>query len=263
MKRSIFSLSLLAVLGALATAPAMAASGHSVVDFSHGMQDWYGDQAAQTGAINTSLGNGTPAFHIDDFGHGFYMKSFVNQDFLGNYTAFPALTLSIDLTVAELAVARPGGAALTENFYVELRDYDKPAVTDIYSSVYFKLGTISAAQGSQHLTVTIADTGASALPAGWLGTGDYDASGNDVLPYGQTFGRILGDVDEIVFGTVPPNGLTGATVYYNVAVDNIAIQAAAVPEPAPVAMLGMGLGLLGLVAARRRNARAAAPEGVA
>jgi hypothetical protein len=259
MKKTLISATLAALLG-LSSSAVLAASGNATVDFSHGMQDWYGGHAGETGAIDTALGNGTPAFHVDTIGYGFQLKTFVNSDFTGNYAAYPSLTLSIDVTVAKLAIGFPDGELLTDKFYVELRDYDKPSALYEYSSVWFDLGTIGAGRGTQHLSTTIADTSAGPMPAGWHGLGDYDQDGNDTLPYGQSFGRILGDVDEVVFGTTPPNGGINAPNYYNLSVDNIAIQATAVPEPEPLALLTLGLGMIGLVARRRRQ-RAGAQGG--
>lgn len=239
------------------------AAAPATVDFSQGMQDWQGERAGARGAIDTTLGNGTPSFHVDNVDYGFQIGTRTNADFLGNYTAYQALTLSLDMTATSIAIGNPGGAPITESVYVELRDYDKPSAQGAYSVVWFKMGEISGDGATRHLSVTIADTSADVLPAGWHGFGDYDQDGNDSLPYGQTFRRLLTDVDEVVFGTVLPGGYQGSEIYYNLAVDNLAIQAAAVPEPAPVAMFGMGLGLLGLVAARRRQARTVAPEGAA
>lgn len=267
MNKTFISATLVALLGGPGSA-ALAASRNAAVDFSHGMQDWYGGYAGEQGVIDTALGNGTPAFHVDAMGYGYQLKTFANADFVGDYTAFSSLTLSVDVTVAKLAIAYPDGEPLTEKFYVELRDYDKPGAAYAYSSVWFELGTIGAdygtqpgtQPGTQHLSTTIGDTRADLMPAGWHGLGSYGPDGNDTLPYGQTFRRLLSDVDEVVFGTTPPYGATNAANYYNLSVDNIAIQATAVPEPEPLALLTLGLGAIGL-AARQRRQRPAAQGG--
>jgi hypothetical protein len=232
----------------------------TTVDFSDGMQDWRGDGVGHMAGsgIDTVLGDGSPSFHAIGTNSAFQFKTFVNQSFLGDYTTSKSLTISIDVTVAELAIGGPGGQPLAQDFVLELRDYDKPSPQQAYSSVWYKLGTIGDGfPMTQHFSVTIDDTSSNLLPAGWGGFGDYDQMGNTVLPYGQTFRRILKDVDQIQFGTEVPGYFYGAEQYYNLSVDNVSISA--VPEPTSALMLGSGLALLGWTAARRRKATVAAP----
>ena len=248
MKRN---LSCLAMLTAL-TFNAAAAVLPSKVDFSHGMQDWEGGGAAAaiSSGIDSSLGNGTPSYHVQGDSNDFSLMS-AGPAFSGNYTATKSFQFSLDITVAELAIGRSGGVPLTQDLILEFRDYDKPSQQERYSSVWYKLGAIGADMpATQHFSVTVTDTSSNLLPPGWHGYGDLGPDGQDQLPYAQTFRRLLSDVDRIVVSTAVPGYVYGAVQYYDVSVDNIAL---AVPEPGNVSMLLAGLGLLCWVARRGRK----------
>jgi hypothetical protein len=91
-----------------------------------------------------------------------------------------------------------------------------------YTSVWYDLGPISKRGNWQHMSVTIPDTRAVALPAGWGGYGSGDVS----LPPGRTFANVLASVDEVAFSTYVPGYLYGYTTY-DVVVDNISIATTA------------------------------------
>lgn len=243
-----------AAIAALGSTAALAASS-SVVDFSNGMQGWFGTGAAGNtfSGIDSSLGNGSQAFHAVGPASHFGMVTNTSKDFLGNYTDMKSLTFSFDMTVKELAIGGPGGFPLGQDLVLELRDYDKRGPQLPYSSVWVFMGVIGGyAPASQHFSVTIADTSSNLLPAGWHGNGDADQYGSPILPYGQTFRRILMDVDEVAITTAVPGFIYGAEQYYDVAIDNIALSA--VPEPEQYSMMVAGLGLLGFTARRRKRA---------
>jgi hypothetical protein len=245
-----------AALAALGSSAALAASP-AVVDFSHGMQGWFGTGAGGNtfSGIDASLGSGTQSFHAIGPASHFAMLSNTSKDFLGNYTDMQSLTFSLDLTVRELAIGGPGGFPLGQDLVLELRDYDKRGPELPYSSVWVFLGVIGGYQpASQHFSVTIGDTSSNLLPAGWHGNGDMDQYGGPTLPYGQSFRRILMDVDEVAITTAVPGFIYGAEQYYDLSVDNIAISA--VPEPEQYSMLAAGLGLLGFTARRRQRGQA-------
>ena len=101
--------------------------------------------------------------------------------------------------------------------------------------------------------VTIADTHAAALPAGWGGYGAETEFGEPILPAGTTFADVLRGVDEITFTTAVPGWFYGFT-YFDVSLDNIGVSA--VPEPATWALQGLGLAALLPLLRRRRRARA-------
>jgi hypothetical protein len=242
-----------AAIAALGSTAALAASS-SVVDFSNGMQGWFGTGAAGNtfSGIDSSLGNGSPAFHAVGPASHFAMLTNTSKDFLGNYTDMKSLTFSFDMTVKELAIGGPGGFPLGQDLVLELRDYDKRGPQLPYSSVWVFMGVIGGyAPASQHFSVTIADTSSNLLPAGWHGNGDADQYGGPTLPYGQTFRRILMDVDEVAITTAVPGFIYGAEQYYDVSIDNIALSA--VPEPGQYSMMLAGLGLLGFTARRKRT----------
>lgn len=243
----------IATLAALACSAALAVSP-TKVDFSSGMQGWVGSGAGSNtlSGIDYSYGNGTPAFHAVGPASAFQLENKTNAAFLGDFTAMKSLTFSLDMHVSELAIGGPGGWPVPQDLVLEFRDYDKPAHEVAYSSVWIRLGMIGGYQpADQHFSVTIADTSSNTLPSGWHGMGNMDYYGDPVLPYGQTFRRILSDVDSVVISTVVPGYIYGAEQYYNLSVDNISISA--VPEPEQAAMLGAGLGLIGWVARRRKR----------
>jgi hypothetical protein len=242
----------IATLAALASSAALAVAP-TKTDFSSGMQGWVGSGAGgnSNSGIDKSYG-GTPSFHAIGPASGFQLENKTNTGFLGDFTAMKSLTFSLDMHVTELAIGGPGGWPVPQDLVLEFRDYDKRGPQVPYSSVWIRLGMIGGyGPADQHFSVTIADTSSNVLPNGWHGMGDMNYYGDPVLPYGQTFRRILSDVDSVVVSTYVPGYIYGAEQFYNLSVDNIAI--AAVPEPEQAAMLGAGLGLIGWMARRRKR----------
>lgn len=236
------------------SALAMATPSTSTVDFSNGQQGWDAGppfDGSQGVWIDPTLGKGTPALHtINPETFGVHWATVTNQAFLGNYGASHSLTLGIDVLVNSIMYL---GGEVNRNMVVELRDYDNAYGGMPYTSVWYNLGVIGAAQGGwQHLSVTIGDTSASALPAGWGGYGN--TIDEPSLPPGRTFADVLSGIDEISFTTFVPGYFYGYAAY-DVAVDNISISTSAVPEPGSFALLAGGLGMLALTR-RRRAARA-------
>jgi len=228
----------------------------ATVDFSNGQQGWEAGPAYDGNQgvwIDGSLGT-SPALHtINPETFGVSWSNAVNPSFIGNYGTAPSLTLGIDILANSITYL---GTEVARSLVVELRDYDNPYQGMPYTSVWYNLGTIAAGLGWQHLSVTIDDTGASALPGGWGGFGndDTETDGVPALPPGRDFASVLGSVDELVFSTYVPGYFYGWTAY-DVAVDNISItRDADVPEPASMALLAGGFAMLGL-ARRRRTPR--------
>jgi hypothetical protein len=219
----------------------------SVVDFSNGTQGWNNPVNSW---IDSSLGNQAPAYRtqmVDTFGLTWQNTS---ADVLGALAPNKTVTIGLDFKALSITYL---GDEVARHLTVELRDYDNTSGGYPYTSVWFDLGTVDAAmQGWKHLSVTIADTSASALPAGWGGYGDENAYGEPVLPAGRSFADVLAHADAVVFTTYVPGYFYGFTTY-DVAIDNISISSVtAVPEPSALALSIAGLGLLACRLRQRR-----------
>lgn len=247
-----------AVAFSLASGMASAGPVSSTVDFSNGAQGWQGSQPANGAGgsgIDTGMGNGAPALHtvMENFGISFSNSS--NQNYLGDYSGLGSVTIGLDVIANSI---RYFGQEVSRNLVVELRDYGNTPEGMPYTSVWYNLGVIDATRGWQHLSVTIADTAATALPTGWGGYGTSDDADGPALPPGRTFADVLSSVDELVFSTYVPGYMYGFTDF-DVAIDNISVVTAAeVPEPASAALMFGGLGLLGWMGRRRKKGTATA-----
>ena len=147
-----------------------------------------------------------------------------NAAFLGDYTRFAGVTLSLDVRVdalrspfTNLAIERSVGIALVD------RDAAGPSGR---AGVFFELAVLSesAQPDWTRLAVTIDDPGATSLPAGWIGFGDEDPNTFEpILPPGATFTSILASVDEMwITGAVP--GFFFGSAVFDVRIDNVALE---------------------------------------
>lgn len=245
---------ILALLLAAASASAFATPHNTTVDFSNGTQGWIGLQGSDGvgTVIDNSMGNGTPGLHTDYSYTGALFWNQTNQQFLGDYTTSKSISLGIDVNTHSIDSGGGDGAQYQRDFVVELRQYTTPGDTSQFISVWHTLGVLDNSTGPLHFSASIADTGSAALTSGWQ---VYTPAGDADLPAGTTFSDVLSHVDEIRFSTWVP-GYSYEPNHYDVTVDNISIKSA-VPEPEQLAMLLSGLGLLGVVARRRKAGKAA------
>lgn len=249
MTRKIRSLGLLAATLLACALPAFAIQT-STVTFASGTEGFAGPSGSGGFSFITPLrGNDRPAYrtHFSDFGITFATQT--NTAFVGDYTAVPSVEIGLDVKTLSLEFF---GQPVTRDLVVELRDYDGAPEGMPYVSVWFNLGTLDASKtGWETMSVTIADTGATALPTGWGGYGAEDpVTFEPTLPAGRTFASVLAGVDEIAFTTYVPGWFFGETAF-DVVVDNLFIRTlSAVPE-APSGLL-FGAGLLALGAWRQR-----------
>lgn len=240
---------LIAVLASIACSAALANPKTTTVDFSGSPHGWEGMQASNgaggtkvddlispTKALHTTMENQILVFGSKD------------ANFTGNYGTSKSVTISLDVFTEHVNYFNFGET--TRPFIVELRDFDTPPPGLDYSSVWYYLGDLDASKPQQHFSVTIADTKSKGLPTGWKGYGAMTEDLEPELPSDRTFKNILASVDQMVFSTAMP-GVVSDFVYFDVALDNITISA--VPEPSETMMLGAGLGLIALVARRRKR----------
>lgn len=186
---------------------------------------------------------------------GIDIRNNTNASFLGDYSqlwqsggggATNPLRLAVDTKANSINFF---GTEVSRNLIIELRDYTNPPPNYPYVSVWYNLGTISAAQpGWRTFAIDIANPNSATLPTGWGGTGDEDQFANPRLPANRTFASVLASVDEISFTTFQPGFVYGFT-NFNVQVDNPTL--AVVPGPASCTLIA---GAVAIAARRRRTA---------
>lgn len=225
----------------------------TTVTFENGGEGWDGPQGlGGSTEIDANFGNSAPSLHtiFNDFGITF--STATNEAFLGDYTALPAVQLGLDVNTQFLNFF---GQDVSRDFVIELRDFDNPSGGYPWTSVWYNLGTLTAADPGWHTwSVTISDTSSEALPPGWGGYGAEDpVTFEPMLPPDRTFASVLAGVDEVAFTTLVPGFFFGFTDH-DVAVDNLFVKA--VPEPGSVVLGVVGLAALIGVARRNRAAKA-------
>jgi hypothetical protein len=222
--------------------------------FSNGNEGW-GVFFSNDGTLGDFLepSGGNPGAHlrwtmIDTFGATLYNDS--NPAFVGNYLSHNApLQFQIDV---QADLINFSGSPVSRNLILELVDYNPAGSQYPYTSVWYNLGEISAAQTANwtNFSVTIWDPNSATLPAGWGGTGDEDPNtGEPILPAGRSFASVLANVEEIRFTTYEPGFFYGFTDF-QLRFDNVSLTA--VPEPNGGALLFLGF-ILSLAKRHRQD----------
>lgn len=229
----------IAAVGALVAGAMCSVAGAAVVTFNNGQEGWEGTQGS-TGSsfIDTSDGNPANSYRtiFNDFGITYYNNT--NPDFIGNFTTSPALEFSVDVKARQVEFFfQP----VSRSFIVEFRNSALAQGTPYpWVSVWFELGVLTSGLDWTTWGVTIADTNALTLPAGWGGYGDEDPDTFEPrLPPGVTFRDVLAGVDTIAITTYVPGFFFGFTDF-DVSVDNITLNRVPAPGAAGVVLLGAG-----------------------
>lgn len=225
----------------LFAATALPASA-GITTFESGREDW-----SVSGRTDVSNSGGNPGSNLDvsliDV-FGAEIRNTENPSFQGDYTTLGPLRFTVDIKIDSINFF---GTEVERDLVVELRDNTPSSSGAPYVSVWYPLGTLSAAQpGWRTFSVDLLDPTSATLPTGWGGTGAEDpVTFEPTLPADRTFSSVLESVDELHFTTFVPGFFFGFT-NFEMAVDNVGFQT--IPEPATLALLGLGM----IFAARRR-----------
>ncbi len=233
---------------ALCAGGALAEVTSTTVDFEDGMtHGWEGPQGiGGFTQIDPTYGNGGGAglrTQFNNFGIDFYNNT--NSAFIGDYTQYDQVTVSVDLRIDQIGFA---GLGITRPFVLELRSFDLAQNGYPWTSAYMLFDWYGAESFDGYMTLsTTFDPNSTDLPVGWGGFGAEDPNTFEpILPDGVTFADVMGDVDEIAITTILP-GYFFTFDDYDVTLDNITI--ATTPAPSALALIGLG----GLVGTRRRR----------
>ena len=234
------------VLVGLATAAGSVADA-AVVTFDNGNEGWFGPEGpgGSTGIENTG---GNPGNHLHTVFNNFGIEfsTTTNQAFLGDYTQYSSVTLSIDVRVESIQFF---GQNVARDLIVDLRSFSLGQGGYPWSSVWFNLTLMETGEDWATYGVTINNPSSTTLPAGWGGTGaEHPTTFEPMLPANLTFADVMADVEEVAFSTYVPGFFYGFTDF-DLRVDNIRIETTPIPAPGALALLG----LASLAGGRRRR----------
>jgi len=238
----------LILVGALSVVGSNA--GAVVVNFDNGNEGWFGPEGpGGTSGIENSGGNPGNHLHTVFNNFGIEFTNNTNAAFLGDYTQYSSVTLSIDVRTESIQFF---GQNVSRELIVDLRSFSLAQGGYPWASTWYTMTTMTTmATGQDWATysVTINNPASATLPAGWGGSGAEDPNTFEpMLPAGVTFADVLADVDEISFSTFVPGFFYGFTDF-DIRVDNIRIETTPIPAPGALAVLG----LAGLCGRRRRE----------
>lgn len=209
------------------TSIASAGDHSAVITFDFGWEGWNGTQGQ--GGSTTIVGTGgNPGRHAHTIFNNFGIQWWTdtNEDFLGDYTQFESVTISIDVKVEGIWFF---GSPVSRNLILEPRSYSLGQNGYPWSSVWYNLTPMQAGMDWATYSITF-DPNSTELPAGWGGTGDEDPNTFEPkLPDNLTFADIMANVEELTFSTYEPGFFYGFTDF-NIRVDNIRIDAVPLPE---------------------------------
>jgi hypothetical protein len=234
--------SLIAAALCAPAAPAHAA----IVTFDSGEQGWEGPQGfGGSSFIDTADGNPANSYRtvFNNFGIDFVNST--NPDFIGDFTTTSALDFSVDVRGRQVEFFfQP----VSRSFILEFRSTSLAQGTPYpWVSVYYELGVLQGGLDWTTWSVSIPDTNAVTLPAGWGGYGDEDPNTFEPrLPAGITFRDVLANTDSLALSTLVPGFFFGFTDF-DVSIDNVTLNR--VPAPGAAMALGMG----GTMLLRRRR----------
>lgn len=219
--------SIVIALTSLAACPA----GAAVVTFDNGTEGWL-----VPGGTGIEAVGGNPGNHLhtvfNNFGIEFRNDS--NPAFIGDYTQYSSITLSVDVRVESIMFF---GQPVPRDLVVDLRSFSLGQGGYPYSSVWYTMTTMQSGQDWATYSVTIDNPASATLPAGWGGTGaEHPTTFEPMLPANLTFADVLADVEEIAFSTYVPGFVFGFTDF-DIRVDNIRIETTPIPAPGALALL--------------------------
>ena len=227
---------------------ALAGVSTTVVDFEDGMNHgWEGPQGfGGSSFIDLTNGVGGGAgfrTQFNDFGINFTNNT--NAAFLGDYTQYDQVTISIDLRIDQIGF---DGLGIMRPFMLDLRNSSLGDTGYPYASAYMLFDWFGADSFDGYMTLSATfDPNSAALPTGWGGTGSFDPDTfASSLPDGVSYADVLSGVDEIAFSTLLPDFFF-TNDDYDMTIDNITITTT--PAPSALALIGLS----GLVGTRRRR----------
>lgn len=231
---------------ALSTALFASTASASITTFDNGATNGWGVFFANNGTQGDFIEQtgGQPGAHLRFTMQEMFGVSLINTTnsaVLGDYGKFTnGVTIGLDVK-ADLIKQSDTGFDRERNLILELIDLNPEGSAYPWVSVWTNLGVIAGDIDWQRLETTIVNPLATALPAGWGGTGAENEFNEPILPANRTFASVLASVDRIRFTTFEPGynyGFTDFVIRY----DNISVTP--VPEPATLLALAPAMLLL-------------------
>ena len=212
----------------------------TVVTFDNGLEGWSagpdcqpiipdgGNPGAHCNVANRDCDTG------ENFLNGwFFLSTFSNPAFVGDYSAKGPVRISIDVDVVDFTYYWFGSPVEEYRHLVfEFVDYDNP-YTDPDTGYFWPWTSViyvadflpNRDAGWKTFTLDIMDPTATELPEGWTGFGGPEdpTTWMPQLPPDRTFADVLAGVDELQIHTIEPGYWYEYAFVYEINFDNIAI----------------------------------------